>query len=60
MATLTRLTPQHRRHLKDDGYLLVPSLLDPADLARIAAQLAEHVRQKGPSPSPWTPEPPSR
>jgi Phytanoyl-CoA dioxygenase (PhyH) len=45
MAPPTRLTPQQRRSLKDDGYLLVPSLLDPADLAPIAARLAEHVRQ---------------
>lgn len=44
MATPTRLAAQQRRHLKDDGYLLVPSLLDPGDLARIAARLAEHVR----------------
>ena len=45
MATATRLTPQQRQSLTDDGYLLVPSLLDPADLAPIAARLAEHVRQ---------------
>ena len=45
MATPTRLTPQQRRQLNDDGYLLIPSVLDPADLARIAARLAEHVRQ---------------
>ena len=45
MATPTRLTPQQRRSLQDDGYLLVPSLLDPADLAPIAARLAGHVRQ---------------
>lgn len=45
MATPTRLTPPQRQSLKDDGYLLVPSLLDPADLALIADRLAEHVRQ---------------
>ena len=45
MATATRLTPQQRRSLKDDGYLLVPSLLGGADLARITARLAEHVRR---------------
>jgi ectoine hydroxylase-related dioxygenase (phytanoyl-CoA dioxygenase family) len=45
MATPTRLTPQQRQSFKDDGYLLVPSLLDPADLAPIAARLADHVRQ---------------
>ena len=45
MATATRLTPQQRRSLKDDGYLLMPSLLGGADLARITARLAEHVRQ---------------
>jgi hypothetical protein len=45
MATPTRLTPQQRRRLKGDGYLLVLSLLDRADLTRIAARLAEHVRQ---------------
>ena len=45
MATATRLTPQQRRSLKDEGYLLVPSLLGGADLAPIAARLAECVRQ---------------
>jgi hypothetical protein len=33
------------RYVTDDGYLLVPSSLDPADLARITTRLAEHVRQ---------------
>ncbi|MGE5134488.1 MAG: hypothetical protein ACM32E_16490 [Gemmatimonadota bacterium] len=45
MATVTRLTPRQRRSLTGDGYLLVPSLLGGADLARIAARLTEHVRQ---------------
>jgi ectoine hydroxylase-related dioxygenase (phytanoyl-CoA dioxygenase family) len=45
MGTATRLTPQQRQSLTEDGHLLVPSLLDPADLAPIAARLAEHVRQ---------------
>jgi hypothetical protein len=45
MATAMRLTPRQRQSLTDDGYLLVPSLLDPADLAPIAARLAGHVRQ---------------
>ena len=39
------LTPRQRRSLKQDGYLLVPSLLGGDDLARITARLAEHVRQ---------------
>jgi hypothetical protein len=45
MASATRLTSRQRRSLTDDGYLLVPSLLGGADLARIAARLAGHVRQ---------------
>jgi hypothetical protein len=45
MATATRLTPQQRRSLTGEGYLLVPSLLGGAVLAPIAARLAECVRQ---------------
>ena len=45
MATPARLTPRQRRSLKQDGYLLVPSLLGGDDLARITARLAEHVHQ---------------
>jgi ectoine hydroxylase-related dioxygenase (phytanoyl-CoA dioxygenase family) len=45
MATPARLTPRQRRSLKQDGYLLVPSLLGGEDLTRITARLAEHVRQ---------------
>lgn len=54
MATVTRLTPRQRRSLTGDGYLLVPSLLGGADLARIAARLAEHVRQ---TVAAWADEP---
>lgn len=45
MATPIRLAPEQRRSLRQDGYLLVPALLDRADLARITARLDEHVRQ---------------
>jgi hypothetical protein len=45
MATPRRLTSRQRRSLTADGYLLVRSLLDGADLARIAARMADHVRQ---------------
>jgi hypothetical protein len=54
MATPTRLTPRQRRSLTDDGYLLVRSLLAGADLARIAARLADHVRQ---TVAAWAEEP---
>jgi ectoine hydroxylase-related dioxygenase (phytanoyl-CoA dioxygenase family) len=45
MATPTRLTLRQRRSLTADGYLLVRSLLGGADLTRIAARMADHVRQ---------------
>jgi ectoine hydroxylase-related dioxygenase (phytanoyl-CoA dioxygenase family) len=54
MATPTRLTSQQRRSLTDDGYLLVRSLLGGADLARITARMAEHVRQ---TVAAWAEEP---
>jgi hypothetical protein len=54
MATPTRLTPRQRRSLTADGYLLVRSLLGGADLARITARLADHVRQ---TVATWADEP---
>lgn len=40
-----QLSAQQRRSLERDGYLLVPSLLDEAAVARMAGRLAEFVRQ---------------
>jgi ectoine hydroxylase-related dioxygenase (phytanoyl-CoA dioxygenase family) len=45
VAVRARLTPRQRRFLQDQGYLVVRSLLDPADLARISGRLEELVRQ---------------
>ena len=45
MATAAQLTPEQRRSLRQEGYLLVPCLLGGADLARITARLTGHVRQ---------------
>jgi hypothetical protein len=44
MVTVRRLTPTQRRSLKDHGYLVVPSLLDDANLERVGARLCELVR----------------
>jgi hypothetical protein len=40
-----QLSAQQRRSLERDGYLLVPSLLDEAVIARIAGRLSELVHQ---------------
>jgi hypothetical protein len=54
MATPTRLTLRQRRSLTNDGYLLVRSLLEGGELARIAARLDEHVRH---TVAAWAEEP---
>ena len=54
MPTPARLTLRQRRSLTDDGYVLVRSLLDAGDLARIAARLEERVRQ---TVAAWAEEP---
>jgi ectoine hydroxylase-related dioxygenase (phytanoyl-CoA dioxygenase family) len=50
----TTLTPRQRRFLQDQGYLVVRSLLDPADLARIRRRLEGLVRQ---TVAAWADEP---
>jgi ectoine hydroxylase-related dioxygenase (phytanoyl-CoA dioxygenase family) len=54
VAARARLTPRQRRFLQDQGYLVVRSLLDPADLARIRVRLDELVRQ---TVAAWADEP---
>jgi ectoine hydroxylase-related dioxygenase (phytanoyl-CoA dioxygenase family) len=54
VAARTRLTPRQRRFLQDQGYLVVRSLLDPGDLARIRGRLEELVRQ---TVAAWADEP---
>jgi len=54
VAVRARLTPRQRRFLQDQGYLVVRSLLDEADLMRIRARLEELVRR---TVAAWADEP---
>jgi ectoine hydroxylase-related dioxygenase (phytanoyl-CoA dioxygenase family) len=45
MAAKAKLTARQRRFLQDQGYLVVRSLLDQADLDRISGRLGELVRR---------------
>ena len=54
VAVRARLTARQRRFLQDQGYLVVRSLLDQADLARIRGRLEELVRQ---TVAAWADEP---
>lgn len=54
VAAIVPLKPRQRRHLQDQGYLVVRSLLDPAVLTPISNRLKELVRQ---TVAAWADEP---